>query len=261
MEFKMTTDLAVLPPEITFNFEELKTELEARLEHYNSLVLTEDTIKEGRAERAALNKLRTAVEDRRKEVKRQYEVPLKAFEGRVKELVALIDQPIAAIDAQLAAFEDQRKQSRLEQIRALYSEIVTDTNQDVIPLERILDKRWLNATTTMNQVEADLINANKRASADLLAISAVREEYRAGVLARYKETLDVEAALAYQDALRASAQALLGKEDPEPAKVPTTRPEAREKVYRLALEMRLTAAQGDRLKEFLVREGITFRKI
>ena len=69
MEFVMSTDLnTALPKEIGFNFEELKAELSERLEYYNGLVVTETTIKEGKAERAKLSKLREAVEAKRKEV-------------------------------------------------------------------------------------------------------------------------------------------------------------------------------------------------
>ena len=48
MEFIMSTDLTTaLPKEIGFNFEELKAELAEKLDYYNNLVVTEDTIKEG----------------------------------------------------------------------------------------------------------------------------------------------------------------------------------------------------------------------
>lgn len=109
MEFVMSTDLnTALPKEIGFNFEELKAELSERLEYYNGLVVTETTIKEGKAERAKLSKLREAVEAKRKEVKRECMAPYTDFERKVKELVTIIDAPIAAIDGQIKAFDDLR---------------------------------------------------------------------------------------------------------------------------------------------------------
>ena len=102
MEFIMSTDLTTaLPKEIGFNFEELKAELAEKLDYYNNLVVTEDTIKEGKAEKAKLNKLREAVESKRKEIKKECMAPYTDFEAKVKELVAMIDAPVAAIDGQL----------------------------------------------------------------------------------------------------------------------------------------------------------------
>lgn len=121
MEFVMSTDLnTALPKEIGFNFEELKAELSERLEYYNGLVVTETTIKEGKAERAKLSKLREAVEAKRKEVKRECMAPYTDFERKVKELVTIIDAPIAAIDGQIKAFDDLRREEKRAEIQRAY---------------------------------------------------------------------------------------------------------------------------------------------
>jgi hypothetical protein len=71
MEFKQITDLAVLPPEIEFNFDELKNELETGLKKYKGMVVSEDGIKDAKADRAKLNSLYKAIDDKRKEIKRE----------------------------------------------------------------------------------------------------------------------------------------------------------------------------------------------
>ena len=101
MEFVMGNSLETLPKTIDFNFEELKGQLAESLALYTGLVVTEDGIKGAKEDRAKLNKLREAMENKRKEVKRECMAPYTDFEAKVKELVGLIDQPIAAIDAQL----------------------------------------------------------------------------------------------------------------------------------------------------------------
>ena len=101
MEFVMGNSLETLPKTIDFNFEELKGQLAESLALYTGLVVTEDGIKGAKEDRAKLNKLREALENKRKEVKRECMAPYTDFEAKVKELVGLIDQPIAAIDAQL----------------------------------------------------------------------------------------------------------------------------------------------------------------
>ncbi len=51
------------------NYEELKSELSEQLQKYKNIVVTEDSIKEFKADKANLNRLKTALEDKRKEVK------------------------------------------------------------------------------------------------------------------------------------------------------------------------------------------------
>ena len=93
---------------IEFNFDELKTELSTRLEKYNNLTYTEETIKQAKDDRAGLNKFKEAIETRRKEIKNLCLKPYNDFEAKVKELTGLIDQPILAIDSQIKNFDNQR---------------------------------------------------------------------------------------------------------------------------------------------------------
>ena len=276
MEFKMVTDLqAALPAEIGFNFDELKAELSERLKFYNSLVITEDGTKEAKADRANLNKLRDALETKRKEVKQQCLAPYNAFEVKVKELVALVDQPIHAIDGQLKSFEEKRKDEKMQQIVAAYNGIVSANIRDIIPLERILDKRWLNATMSMSEIEAAIIQKAKRVNVDMIVLESVAPEYQAAVRAKYIETMDVEAALAHRQALWEADEAFKQAEAsrdtraPErPAEAivePQAEPEApqpqQQKLYALRLEFHLTMDQANGLKQYLSENGINYTKI
>ena len=72
MELKMNE--YQLPEQILFNYEELKAELTEKVQHYETLVYTDDQIKEAKADRAALNKLKKALSDERiRREKRIYE--------------------------------------------------------------------------------------------------------------------------------------------------------------------------------------------
>ena len=72
MDFLVKTDLGAFPQSIDFNFEEIKSELEEKLIKYKNLVVTEDGIKAAKADKAKLNKLAAAIEDKRKEIKPCY---------------------------------------------------------------------------------------------------------------------------------------------------------------------------------------------
>ena len=273
MEFKMTTDLATaLPAEIIFNFDELKGSLEERLQYYNTLVITEDTIKEGKEDRAKLNKLKTAVDTYRKDVKKRWNAPYNAFEARVKELTALIDQPIAAIDGQLKGFEESKKTEKQQEIQEYYSATVAPYLQTVIPLERIQKPDWLNATKSIKKIQLEIVEAVAKVTADLEVLNTMpTDDFTAAVRAEYMKTLDITAALAHRKSLQAAAEAfkqagapqvpVQEKAAPAPTAEPVSPPAKEERLFLLRLEMRITKAQGDLLKEFLIKNGIDHHKI
>lgn len=280
LELRMDTDLqTALPAEIGFNFDELKSELAERLEHYNGLIVTEDGIKEAKADRAKLNKLRTAIDTRRKDIKREYMGPYNEFEARIKELTLLIDEPIKAIDTQLDSYEERRKEAKLEKIKEAYEETIPSAVKEIIPLERILDQKWLNATTSMKSVGEELENWAKRVNADLLALDTVEETYQAAVREKYIATLDVSAALAHMDQLKAAEEAFRAREEekkereraemaravekaaqakPEP-QIPE--PDPQPKLHILRLEFQITKDQALALRGFLDEQKISYRKI
>ena len=283
LELRMDTDLqTALPSEIGFNFEELKAELAERLEHYHNLVVTEDGLKEAKADRAKLNKLRTAIDTRRKDIKKEYMKPYTEFEGKIKELTLLIDQPIKAIDTQLESYEERRKQAKMEKIQDAYEETLnawSSTIRDIIPLERILDPKWLNATTSMKSVGEDLENWAKRVNADLLALDTVEEAYQAAVREKYIATLDVSAAMAHMDQLKAAEEAFRAREEEKKereraemaravekaaqakSEPQIPEPDPQPKLHILRLEFQITKDQALSLRGFLDEQKISYRKI
>ena len=76
MEFKVTTDLSVIQPQsIESNFKETKEWLQQALAPYQGMVVTEDAIAEAKTKRAEINKVKDALEDKRKAVKKQWLEP------------------------------------------------------------------------------------------------------------------------------------------------------------------------------------------
>lgn len=281
LELRMETDLqTALPPEIGFNFEELKTELAERLEHYNGLIITEDGIKEAKADRAKLNKLRTAIDTRRKDIKKEYLKPYNDFESRIKELTMLIDEPIKAIDTQLESYEERRKEAKLEKVQDVYEEMVPFEVKEIIPLERIMDQKWLNATTPMKSVTEEINAWVNRVKADLFVLDTVEEMYKAAVREKYISTLDISVAMAHQDSLKAAEEAFRVREEekkarelaemaravekasevkPEP-QIPETEPQSKPKLHVLRLEFQITREQALALRGFLDEQKISYRK-
>lgn len=286
LELRVETDLqAALPAEIGFNFDELKTELAERLDHYNNLVVTEDGIKEAKDDRAKLNKLRTAIDTRRKEIKKEYVKPYNEFEAKIKELTALIDEPIKAIDTQLDGYEEKRKAEKMKEIEEIYEAAVHDAFHSIIPLERILDSRWLNKTYREEQIKDDIHAWTRRVGADLRVLDTVEPEYMAAVKEKYIETLDIDAAMNHLDRLKEAQEAFRAREEEkrrreeamiaqrekraaeaksEPqtqASMPEAPAEPEEPTYILRLELKVTKMQAKALRACIDINEIEYRKI
>ena len=293
MELRMSPEnIQAALPVIGFNYDELKAELAERLQHYNGLVVTEDTIKDAKTDRANLNKLRAAIDTRRKEVKKAYMVPYNNFEAQCKELTALIDEPIKVIDDQLNEFDERRKQEKLTQVRDEYESLIPEAQKDIIPFDRIFDKRWLNSTMSILKVQDALRDWSKRVGADLIAMDAVDQEYRAAVRQKYIETLDIQKAIGHVEALKAAqaaferrqaeqaalaekraqeaemrrqeaekrAQEAAAAQQQAQAQQPQQPEQAAPHLNRLILEFAITRDQAIALKDFLDQNGIKYRK-
>lgn len=180
-----------LPAEIKFNFEELKQEVIAKCSLYESMVYTEDQIKDAKADKASLNKLKKALNDERLRLEREYMKPFESFKSQVKELCTLIDKPVALIDKQITAAEDKRKADKRVEIGSYF---VTLDRPEWLKLERIFNEKWLNTTYKLQDVTAELdmtvtmINNNVATLNDL-------PEFGFEALEEYKRTLDFNKAL------------------------------------------------------------------
>lgn len=196
MELIMNTDLAkVMPKSIEFNHEELKKELTARLDKYNNLVVTEDGISEAKKDRANLNKLRTALDDKRKEAKKDCLSPYEDFEKKVKEIIALVDKPILAIDSQVKAFDEQKKADKEQEISNYFAAEIGEL-ADLLPLSKIWNPKWLNAGYKMDSIEKEITEAAFKAKNDIAIIKAMNLECEQQMLDVYLDKLDMSAAMA-----------------------------------------------------------------
>lgn len=285
LEFVMQTDLATaLPAVLEFNFEDLKKALAERMELYRGLVVTEDGIKAAKQDRADLNKLREAIEAKRKEVKKACMAPYTEFEGRVKELVQLVDAPIAAIDGQLKEYEEKRRADKRAEIAAIYEETVGEL-KGILPFERLWRDEWYNTAWSMKKIREAIVAAEGKTASDLEVLSTVESEFAEAVRLKYLEALDLNAALAERARLQERAAKLREYEEQrrraaeaEAASVPEAeRAEAaakyagqaeaapatgaEETVYLLRFECQLTRSQAMELSAWLKDRNISYRRI
>lgn len=177
--------------EIQWNHEELKTEIAEKMQEYKTLTFTEDSIKEAKADRAKLNKLKSAFDDERKRIKKLCMAPYDTFEKQVKELIALIDEPIQLIDAQIKEVEQLKRDEKRKAIEELFSGIGF---QAFVTLEAIWDEKWLNATVSMGKIEEQMKSRMYQIADEVYTIHNL-PEFSFESMEVYKNTLDLNKAI------------------------------------------------------------------
>ena len=196
MEFKLInpTEDGFLK-EIRWNKEELDAAVRKKIADYENVVYTEDNIKQAKTDRAELNKLSNAIDERRKEVKKIINAPYAVFESEVKEILELIQKPIATIDRQVKVFEDRQKEEKKKSIRATYDEVIGDLSA-VLPFEKVFDSRYLNQTYKLATAQDEIRKKIDKVRTDLDTIDGLESKFKLNAKDVYIKTFDLSKALA-----------------------------------------------------------------
>lgn len=181
--------------EIKWNREELEAAVKHKIVAYENVVYTEDNMKQAKADRAELNKLTKAIEERRKKVKNIIMEPYTAFEDEIKEVLELIDKPVGIIDKQVKAFEDQQKKEKKKSIQKSYDEVIGDLTE-VLPFEKVFDSRYLNQTYKLATAQDDVKAKIEKVRTDLATIDSLESKYKLNTKDVYIKTMDLSKALA-----------------------------------------------------------------
>ena len=197
LEIKILTPQDKFLSAVEFNYDELKQGLQENLEKYQNLVFTEETMKEGKDTRAKLNKLKKALNDKRKDIKQQCLEPYNAFETKINELIALVDKPALAIDNQIKAYEEALKEAKKQEIINYFNS--KSLFGDLIKIDHpcFWDEKWLNATKKIKDVEFEIDNKITTINEGLKTIDSTFKdsEFKPQMRDVFLKTLDIGKAL------------------------------------------------------------------
>lgn len=161
-----------LPEKILFNYEELKQELTEKVSMYETLVYTDENIKEAKNDRANLNKLKKALNDERIRREKEYLQPFNDFKAKINEIINIIDKPVAVIDSQIKEYEEQQKQAKMDSIKELWDSI---EHPQGLALEEIFDAKWLNASTSIKSIQEAITAALEKYKTEIETIRMLPE--------------------------------------------------------------------------------------
>lgn len=273
-----------LPEVIKFNYDELKAELTEKVKKYETLIYTEEQIKEAKADKASLNKLKKALNDERIRREKEYMQPFNEFKTKINEIIGIIDKPITLIDTQIKEADEKRKNDKRVEIGAYYE---TTEHPDWLTLPRLFDERWLNSTYSMKQIQTDIDAWLRRIGEELQTLASL-PDFSYETTEEYKRTLDINKAIAEgkrladiqkrkeQAQAEAEARAKVEAEkkaasvdaaefmtppEPEPEPEPKLQAEEKSDGMWLKFEAFLTVPQALKLKDFFESNNIEFKPI
>jgi hypothetical protein len=279
MELVLTTDLTALPP-VTFNFDELKGVLNAKLEKYRNLVITDDDMKAAKADRAELNKLIASIDAERKKIKKQYLEPYDKFEAQLKEILSMIEQPCAEIDGKVKDFESRQKNAKRNSIQKFFDDNVKNLSGKVT-LEKIYNPKWNTQAESLISITQEIMDIFSRVSSDITTIKTMNLKYEATVLDKLYETLNLGEALKENvrlmaidaaEAERIAQKPIEPHTDEKQACGAITQPEQKKptaevydlptgKIYTVDIRVQGTQAQLEHLLEYLAANKIKYGEV
>lgn len=111
---------------ISFNYDDIKKELQSAMAKYQGIIVTEDTLQGCKATQKDLAGLRRKIDTYRKEKKQEAEKPIKAFEAKCKDLIAEIDKVESPIKEGIAVFDERKKDEKATEALKIIDEVVAD---------------------------------------------------------------------------------------------------------------------------------------
>jgi hypothetical protein len=118
------------PAKIDVDYEAIEKQLNAIVAQYTDYKVTASTYKTDYEERTRLNKLKQALEARRKEINAVISEPYKEFKKQYDKIVKPLDEVIDSITAGLNAVDEQERALRVDVVRATFEEKCELANLD-----------------------------------------------------------------------------------------------------------------------------------
>ena len=199
MEFRITDPTEFIKA-IHWNKPELMEAIKARVASYENVVYTADTIKQAKSDRAELNKLIKAIEDKRKEVKKQLLEPYEEFEAEVKELLAVIKKPTEMIDKQVKEYEQQQKDFKKSQLKTQFDrDHLAKELSGKVTFEDVFEERYLNVSVSLASAWTDISNKLKKIQTEIDMINRKDSLHRHSMMSVYiKSQFDIVKALEHE---------------------------------------------------------------
>jgi hypothetical protein len=265
------------PVAVSFNYEELKKEIADRTLPYKGLIVTEEAIPTAKADLAKLRKLEKAIDDRRKDVKKEYNAPYMEFEKKIKDILSDIQEAEQNIDSQVKGFEKQAEDEKLAQIQKFFRLSFGDDLAEYVNFGKLYNPKWLNKGYKMPEIEEEIAAAANKLHADIDVVKGLKSSHEVALMKTLFNSLDLGEVLVEHNTLvefeeRKKAEELAKQDAVEPEPNPVVETPVAEDEQEIAVDTPEPLQQIDfrvwvnedqkaAIKHFLVSNGIRYGSI
>lgn len=182
---------------IKWNYGELKQQLMDEMKAYESIVYTDENIKDAKKDVAALRKLTKEIDDKRIAIKKECLSPYEAFEKEANDLKDIIQKPIAKISEKVKEYEQRRIETVKGKISSYYTEVAGSIPDEIRDkaFQRMWQESWTNATTSEATWKKGIDDGVKTVFGEIDIVSSYPCDFADEGIQKYYETLSMTAAV------------------------------------------------------------------
>lgn len=231
---------------INANFEEYEQRIKAEVSEYEGALFTEDSKAFGKKVIAEMRKKRASVVEATRQVKTEWLKPYDEFKAQVDGLLQYVDKHINDIDSQLKEMEAVRVAKRKADIQALYDSVIGEM-LEYLPLEKIYDSKWENASVKLPAVKKAMIEVIGKVYEEVTTIKNMDSEVIPKALEMYKRDLSLANAVKYINNYESQRLEILRREEEKKRDL---------EIERIRREERERVAQEQQIREETRRETV-----
>lgn len=147
------------PAVVEFNYDAISAHLDSVLQRYQGLVFTEKEVGECKKTIAELRKGQKALDEFRKQTKRELTESITDFENRCKELGKKFDAVIAPLTEQYEQFEHDRRERKRVEMKKIATELIAEQGLNEKYSEQLLDfpAEYFNKGKDLKDIRKELM--------------------------------------------------------------------------------------------------------
>lgn len=156
----ITNDLVIFN-----NYDFVKQQVLDFVEKYNNVIVSEEVVDSAKRDRAALNNVAKALNNKRIDIEKKFKEQFEPFKAQVNSLIEPIEKASKNIDIQIKGFEEREKEQKYNSIKEYFESVIGDL-RDIVKFEMIYDVKWLNKNPTIKNIQETINQMIKHIQTD-----------------------------------------------------------------------------------------------
>lgn len=176
-------------------YEKIKEQATALAQQIKTVEVSEDNIRESKKLLAAVNKRCKELEDERIRIKKMMLEPYQEFESQVKEIVSIVKDADTEVRQQVKRLEEMERMTKYNDLDEIFQKRLQHykTLEDLILFEHFVQPRHLNKTSSIDNVETEMIAFLEKIKIDFNVIASMN--YSGEILSAYMDSFDLAEAM------------------------------------------------------------------